>query len=197
MSSNIAILASLPLSSALAGWIVARWMFSSLWKSGTPQPTGIIPRNWTSITEKAAAFATPAVQKLVPELAGDIDISAITPLVEAHLDTYLRIRLKEKLPVIAAFVGESTILKLKASMMEEIQELLPQVINQYVKSIGNSPELSHKIAQAIAGISPAEIDRHIAPHLSKLRNSAQWVAAAIGCLPGLMLAMLFYFVGIA
>jgi len=57
------------------------------------------------------------------------------PLVETHVDDFLRIKLPEAMPMISMFVGEKTILQMKTVFINELQLLFPQIMEKYASQL--------------------------------------------------------------
>ena len=117
---------------------------------------------------------------------------AVEPLISGHLDTFLAVRLKEKMPVISAFIGDKTVGKLKAAMMEEISELLPQVIDNYTASLARDAQLKQKIVEKVANMPAAELEGMVAPALKQAAGRAALPVIVIGFLFGIVSAVVIY-----
>ncbi|GAA4469162.1 hypothetical protein GCM10023093_28100 [Nemorincola caseinilytica] len=125
--------------------------------------------------------------------AGSTGMAAMRPLIESHLDTYLRVRLREKMPVIASFIGDSTILKLKESMIEEIDVLLPQVMAGYISSAVTVPAVQDKIRLALEATDEQKLETLAGPALRQARARIPWYCALTALAAGILLSALLYF----
>ncbi len=114
----------------------------------------------------------------------------LRPVIEQHLDTFLRVKLKEKLPVIATFIGESTIVKLKEGMLEEIEILLPEVISRYTSTLSTDPTVTGKISGMIASYPPAAIEELLGPKLASVRTKVPVIFAFAGLIIGILISLL-------
>jgi uncharacterized membrane protein YheB (UPF0754 family) len=131
-------------------------------------------------------------EAFVTSMVGDESLQAVHPMIEAHLDSFLRVKLKEKMPVIAAFIGESTIVKLKEGMMEEITLLLPEVITSFTGKMVAHPEISNYISQRINAVSADTIIDSIPPQLKKMFVLVPIYAAIVGGVIGGLVAWVGY-----
>lgn len=114
----------------------------------------------------------------------------LRPIIEQHLDTFLRVKIKEKLPVIATFIGESTIVKLKEGMLEEIEILLPEVITRYTSSLSTDPSVAGKISGMIASYPPEAIEEMLGPKLASARKKVPVIFAFAGLIMGIIISLL-------
>ena len=155
---------------------------------------GALPANMGRVGEGVAEamLAQLADGSLKP---GPEGMAAVEPLISAHLDTFLAVRLKEKMPVISAFIGDKTVGKLKAAMMEEISELLPQVIDNYTSSLARDAQLKGKIADRISQMPAAELERMVAPALRKVSRTLSLPVVMLGAVCGGLAAVVLYIVG--
>ena len=99
---------------------------------------GIFPKRQTQFAQKLGIMVASELlhfDEIADKLKDPEQLRAISPTIENHIDSFLRIRLKEKIPVVSMFIGDSTIEKLKEGMMEEINTLLPQVIGEYTDGL--------------------------------------------------------------
>jgi hypothetical protein len=57
---------------------------------------------------------------------------SMLPVVETHMDIFLKEKLPEAMPVFKMFIGESTTSQVKGVFMKEVDTMLPEMINQYL-----------------------------------------------------------------
>lgn len=186
----------LPFLTAFTAWLTAWVLLYMVLYPLTPKKLfgitlqGFIPRYQHQIAIKVAEGI---VQEMATgtglRLTDPKTLHSLRPMIEHHLDSFLRVKLKEKMPVIAAFIGENTIVKLKEGMMEEIEMLLPEVIARYTSSLTTDPALSGKISGFIANYPPAALQQLIDPYLLQARKRVPMVFAFIGLLLGIAVAL--------
>ena len=99
---------------------------------------------------------------------------AILPAIDANLDLFFKDRLAEKLPVVAMFIGEKTILQLKEVFIDELRQLFPALIGQLALNIHQDflSTLSSKWAPILETI------------LLKATQKLRWICVLIGCIWG-------------
>lgn len=192
------LLLSLPFLTALTAWATAYLLIRSVLYPLKPfriaglSIQGFLPAYLQNNTAEIANLLTQEIMTNLQREEVTIDTAAVKPLIEAHLDAYLRIRLKEKMPVIASFIGDSTLAKLKDSMIEEIDALLPQVMASVVSSAISPGKVNGKITTIIAGITPQKIEHFAAPALKGVRTRVSLLFTLLGLLIGSFVSALFY-----
>ena len=113
-------------------------------------------------------------------------LRSLTPTIEKHLDTYLQVRLKEKLPVISMFVSDGMMQKIKEGMLEEINLLLPEIINQYTDSLSKKIDIERIVTEKVAAYSSDKLEEILLAVMKKEFWFLEVVAAVLGFLIGLI-----------
>ncbi len=191
----------LPPATALTAWFTAWFMLYMVLYPVTPVKflgvtlQGFLLKNQQNIAEKVGEGIAKelAAQDISSFLADENALTGIYPLIEQHLDNFLRIKLKEKMPIISTFIGNNTIEKLKDGMMEEITVLLPEVITKYAGNILSNPAVKTKITTTIANYPSEKIEKNLAPTLKQAMSKLPLVASVAGLLIGSVIATIIYF----
>ena len=108
------------------------------------------------------------------------------PMIEDHIDDFLRNRLSNEMPVISMFIGDKTINKLKASFMKEIELLFPQVMKQYAGNLKNELDLEQIVITKVAGFSSDKLEEVLYQIMSKEFRFVEIIGAVIGFIIGLV-----------
>lgn len=117
-------------------------------------------------------------------------LESIKPTIEAHIDTFLKVKLLEKMPFLSTFIGESTLAKLKAGMMEEIEALLPIVIGQYAESLISKVNVEQMVSNKIQNLPEGTIEAMLQNGLSKELDMLKMWGALSGFIIGLIAILL-------
>jgi uncharacterized membrane protein YheB (UPF0754 family) len=114
------------------------------------------------------------------------NVRRILPLVEQHIDDFLRNKLKESMPMIAMFIGDKTINQLKAVFMKELEELFPVIMRNYVHNLRADLDLEKIVVEKIAGFSNDRLESMLNEFLTKEFRFVEVIGAALGFLIGLL-----------
>lgn len=126
------------------------------------------------------------------DIAGKAGLNNETiSLIDAHLDAFLKVRLKEKLPVVATFIGDKTVVKLKESMMEEIAILLPEVLKKYTTDLRNNAGVSAEITSLISNISTDRVEGLIRPVYTKMITTIPFIFGLLAAIVTFVLCVIF------
>lgn len=117
-------------------------------------------------------------------------LKALNPKIEAHLDTFLQVKLKEKLPVISMFVGDSTMQKIKEGMLEEIELLLPELIEEYTTGLSKKIDIEKMVAEKVSNYSSDKLEDILLSVMKKEFNFIELVSCVLGFVIGLLQMLL-------
>ncbi|MBL7740149.1 MAG: DUF445 domain-containing protein [Chitinophagaceae bacterium] len=108
----------------------------------------------------AENFSLAGIEK---KISGPENIKKVMPVVEAHVDDFLRHKLKAKMPMIGMLIGDKTINSLKEVFLKEIEEMFPQVMGQFAGNLKNEINIEELVAAKIRSVSPATIKDSLSP----------------------------------
>jgi len=78
--------------------------------------------------------------------------------VEAHIDHFLRNKLKEVFPMVALFIGEKTIMQLKDAFLSELQDLFPILMKSYMNKLQHDLDLEKIVVEKISNFSSEKLE---------------------------------------
>lgn len=113
-------------------------------------------------------------------------LKQLNPTIEKHLDTFLMVKLKEKLPIIAMFVSEAMMQKIKEGMMEEITLLLPEVINQYSESLSKQIDIEKMVTEKVSNFSVIKLEEILESVMKKEFRFLELIGWVLGLLIGII-----------
>jgi uncharacterized membrane protein YheB (UPF0754 family) len=132
---------------------------------------------------------------LLEKISSNANIDQVRPMIAAHIDNFLQVKLQEKIPAVAMFVSGSTLEKLKAGMLEEIDALLPKVMQTYMEQVSQKTDFTTLFTSYVTSIS----DNDFRVIIKKLFSSVVQKFILLGGLTGIIIAiiqMLVSFAGI-
>ena len=185
----------IPLLSAFTGWtaikIALKLLFRPLKPHKIPGLTlqGVFPKHRQKIAIKIGQIAATEFSSfsgLEQKISDPGNMEKIKPLIETHIDDFLRNKLKEQMPMISMFIGDKTIDTLKVVFMQEIESLFPQVMQQFAGNLKNDLDIEQMVVSKISGISSEKIELLLYKSLAKEFRMAACLGAAIGLLIGLI-----------
>lgn len=179
----------LPLTGALFGWlcnmILVNLYFSSsrnpvFWKKKKAEIAAVL------VNHLSADLSLSFVEKKISDPA---NFQKILPVAEEHIDHFLRVKLKEAMPMIGMLIGDRTINQLKEIFIKELEELFPSVMQSYAQQLQQDFDVKQFIANKIEAIPEQVLADHIKKQVSK--PLILWGAIA-GFVIGLLQSVLLY-----
>ena len=150
---------------------------------------GIFPKRQQQFAQKLGVLVANELihfDEIAEKLKDPKQLEALTPTIENHIDTFLKVRLKEKIPVISMFVGGSTLDKIKEGMMEEIALLLPQVIGQYTDGLKQKIDIEQMVTDKVAAFSTDKLEEILAAIMKKEFRFVEILGGVLGFIIGLL-----------
>jgi uncharacterized membrane protein YheB (UPF0754 family) len=189
----------IPFISAFIGWFTNWIAIKMLFHPREPKRffgitfQGIFPKRQAQFAQKLGVLVARELihfDEIAERLKDPEQLKGIGPTIEDHIDSFLRVRLKEKLPFISAFIGEKTLLQLKEGMMEEINVLLPQVISQYTDSISKKMDIEKMVSEKVANFSSDKLEDILNAIMSKEFRFVEIIGGVLGFVIGLIQVLL-------
>jgi uncharacterized membrane protein YheB (UPF0754 family) len=186
---------TIPFISAFIHWLTIWMALKLLFHPRRPRKIlgftlhGVFPKRQRQIAESLGKIVG---QELLS--FGDIEavitnpenVRKILPLAEAHIDHFLRNKLKESMPMISMFIGDKTIEQLKKTFMEELEELFPVILKNYTTHLRNDLDLESIVTDKIANFSSDKLEIMLNQILTKEFRFVEVIGAALGFFIGLL-----------
>ena len=190
---------TIPFISAFIHWLTIWMALKLLFHPRHPKKIlgftlhGVFPKRQQQIAESLGRIVGHELLSF-----GDIEeaitrpeaVQRILPMAEEHVDHFLRVKLKESMPMIAMFVGDKTIAQLKTVFMTELQELFPVIMKNYVANLRNDLDLERIVVEKIAGFSADRLESLLNEFLTKEFRFVEIIGAILGFLIGVLQILL-------
>lgn len=189
----------IPFISAFIGWFTNWIAIKMLFHPKNPVKIlgvtiqGIFPKRQQQFAQKLGTLvATELINfnDIAVKLKDPKQLESVTPVIEGHIDTFLRVKLQEKLPVVSMFIGDNTIGKLKDGMMEEINSLLPEVISKYADNIGQKVDVEKMVTEKVANFSSDKLEEILTAIMSKEFRFVEIIGGVLGFIIGIVQILL-------
>ena len=148
---------TLPFIAALVGWFTNYIAVKMLFHPKQPMNIlgvytlqGIFPKNQQQVAEKIGKMVAEELlssNDLKEKLNNPENILSIKELVEAKIDYYLNVTFPKNYPITAALVGDKRRTKFKDTVMEEVDESVPAMIDSYMANIEERFNVEHIIKE--------------------------------------------------
>lgn len=184
-----------PLIAAFTGWFTTWIAIYMLFHPRNPKRflgitiQGIFPKRQRQVAEKLGSVVARELihfDEIAAQLKDPAQLSELTPTIEKHLDHFLQVKLKEKMPVISMFVGGGTLDKIKEGMLEEISLLLPEIISQYTDSLSKKIDIEKMVTEKVANFSSDKLEEILEAVMKKEFTFLEIIGCVLGFVIGLI-----------
>ena len=190
----------IPLFAAFAGWCSVWVIIQSFFY---PKKVinifglklyGILYKYKNSIIDGIAVYAAKQfsfTNLLEEKINNPKTLEGLMPLIEDHIDDFLRKKLAEQIPMISMLIGEKTIIQLKSIFIKELKDLFPSIIKNYMNNLSNDFNIEKLIKDKLNNTDTNALIHSIKQKLSKQFLYIQLTGFIIGLVIGIIEMFLF------
>lgn len=183
------------LLSCFTGWLVIWLTVTLLFRPHKPAAfagitiQGFLPANQQLIAEKIGRlvstefFSFAALEK---KAADPENFLKLKPEIETHIDSFLKVRLKETFPMLSMFVGDKTINQLKSAFLHELETLFPVLMTRYISNLQQQFDIEKQVTDVLAGLSISKTEEMLFKSAKKQWAKLQLLGAGIGFFAGML-----------
>lgn len=193
----------IPLISAFIGyftnWIAIKMLFHPRepFKFLGLTIQGIFPKRQQQFGEKLGKLVSDeflSFKDIEEKITSPGNLEKILPLVDQHIDGFLHNKLPKAFPMLSMFIGEKTINTMKTAFMEELQELFPILMHQYVNSLQKDLDLEHIVEEKVRAFSSDKLESILYQIMAKEFRFVEILGGVLGFIIGciqILLTLLF------
>lgn len=187
------ILYLIPFLSAFIGWITNWVAVKMLFHPRRPLNLGlftlqgIFPKRQKVFAEKLGRLVAEELihmDEIRSKLLDPRKLESLYPLIGEHMDHFLQHRMKEKMPVLSLFMGEGLMEKVKEGMMEEIQIMLPRLMDEYSASWTESLPIEEMVRTKVGNFSSDKLEAILHSIMKKEFRFIEFLGGVLGFLIG-------------
>jgi len=185
----------IPLISAFIGWFTPWLAIKMLFRPRKLvnilgfKVQGVFPKRQVQIASDLGKLVSEKLfsMELIEEKITDpAALDKLMPLIEEHIDHFLRVKLTKQMPVISMFIGDKTINELKSVFLVELQELFPVIMKNYVGGLKEQIGLEAMISEKVGSFPPEKLEMIVYQSLKKEFLYLGLLGATIGFVIGLL-----------
>jgi uncharacterized membrane protein YheB (UPF0754 family) len=177
-----------PLVSAFIGWMFNKIALQVLVKRFSTKS------NVSNLAANIPFDEIFSFDEIAEKITDPANLEKIMPVIDEHIDHFLKVKLKQSMPVVGMFIGEKTIAQLKQVFLEELQSLFPQIMQNYAKELQNDFDLKKIIAYKLQSVPEEKIQATIKQAFSKQFSSVEIAGALLGFIVGSLSVVITYFI---
>lgn len=186
----------LPVLGAAIGWMANSLLIRLLFRPTTPinlfglRIQGVLPKRRPELAKKlgkAVKENMVNLDQLTASLTDPANMEKISPLVEMHIDKFLKEKLPNEMPMISLLISDKTIGKLKAVFMGEINAMFPNLMEQYAGNLKEKIDLEKMVVDKLSSFSDAQVEAMLKSQMANELGKLKLCGAIVGLLIGLVM----------
>ena len=189
------VLVLIPFISAFIGWFTNWIAIKMLFHPREPKKVlwmtfhGIFPKRQRQFAEKLGKLVSEELlsfHDIEEKITHPTNIQKLMPVIETHIDHFLRVKLVQQMPVISMFIGDKTINELKTVFIVELESLFPLIMKNYMSNLQGDLDLEKIVVEKVSGFSSDKLEQILQSIMSKEFRFVEIIGGILGFLIGLV-----------
>ena len=156
---------------------------------------GIFPKRQQQFAEKLGKLVSDELlsySDIASKITDPTNLQSVMPMVDTHIDDFLRKQLPEQMPIISMFIGDSTIRELKSVFLIKLQELFPEIMQSYMHTLQDQLNLEAIVTEKVAGFSSDKMEQILMSIMQKEFRFVEIIGGILGFAIGLLQVLITY-----
>jgi uncharacterized membrane protein YheB (UPF0754 family) len=185
----------IPVISAFIGWFTNWIAIKMLFHPREPKKIlgitfhGIFPKRQQQFAQKLGKLVGDELLSFTDietKITDPANLDKIMPMVDEHIDHFLRVKLADAMPVISMFIGDKTINQLKEVFLKEMRELFPVIMSNYMGKLKDQLDLEQIITDKVASFSSDKLESILNQIMAKEFKFVEIIGGVLGFIIGLL-----------
>lgn len=186
---------SIPLISAFIGWFTNWIAIKMLFHPRLPVKVlgltiqGIFPKRQRQFAQKLGKLVSEELlsfKDIEAKITDGSNLKEVMPIVETHIDNFIRNKLASEMPIISMFIGDKTIEQLKSVFMKELESLFPELMTSYMGKLKHELDLESIVTEKVSNFSSDKLEAILQAIMSKEFRFIEVIGAVLGFLIGIL-----------
>lgn len=186
---------SIPLISAFIGWFTNWIAIKMLFHPRLPVKVlgftfqGIFPKRQRQFAHKLGKLVSEeflSFKDIEAKITDGSNLNEVMPIVETHIDNFIRNKLASEMPIISMFIGDKTIEQLKSVFMKELESIFPELMTSYMGKLRHELDLESIVTEKVSNFSSDKLEAILQAIMSKEFRFIEVIGAVLGFLIGIL-----------
>lgn len=186
-------LLSLPIIAAVIGWFTNYLAVKMLFHPKEPvnlgfmKLQGIFPKRQNDLAKKIGALVSNqlfSMNDIKDKFNTPESRESITSVIDDRIDVFLRTKLTVEMPMLAFIMNDAMVLKIKGTLMAEINDMLPTVLDNFANNLTQKIDIKKIVQEKVAAFSTDQLEGILVAILKKEFKFIELVGAILGFLIG-------------
>ena len=192
----------IPIISAFIGWFTNWIAIKMLFHPKEPKRIlgitfhGIFPKRQKIFAEKLGKMISAeflSYEDIEEKIANPKNLEKLMPMIEEHVDNFLKNKLSDEMPFLSLFIGSKTIKSLKKTFMQELEILFPQIMKRYAGHLEEELDLEKIVIDKVSAFSTDKLEDILYQIMSKEFRFVEILGGVIGFIIGIVQVLITYF----
>ena len=185
----------IPIISAFIGWFTNWIAIKMLFHPKEPKKIlgitfhGIFPKRRQQFAVKLGKLVSSELlsfAEIEQKISNPANVQKILPILEEHIDLFLREKLTAQIPMLGMLIGDKTIGQVKAVFMKELEELFPTMMGQYMTTLKQDLDLEKIVIEKVSGFSSDKLEDILNQIMSSEFRFVEIIGAVLGFIIGVV-----------
>ena len=192
----------IPSISAFIGWFTNWVAIKMLFHPKEPKRIfgitfhGIFPKRQKKFAERLGKMISDeflSFEDIQQKITNPRNLQKLMPMIDEHVDNFLRNKLSDEMPFLSLFIGNKTIRSLKNTLMQELETLFPQLMTSYAVHLQHELDLEKIVTEKVSAFSSDKLEAILYQIMSKEFRFVEILGGIIGFIIGIVQVLLSYF----
>jgi uncharacterized membrane protein YheB (UPF0754 family) len=189
------VLIFIPIISAFIGWFTNWIAIKMLFHPREPKKIlgitfqGIFPKRQQQFALKLGKLVGAELlsfDEIEQKVSDPNNVAKVLPLLESHIDTFLREKLTAEIPMLGMLIGDKTIAQVKGVFIKELEEMFPLLMKQYMASLQKDLDLEKIVVDKVGKFSSNKLEEILNQIMSTEFRFVEIIGAVLGFIIGLL-----------
>lgn len=187
-----------PLIGALTGWITNWIAVKMLFHPKEPKKflffkvQGVFPKRQKVMAEKLGNIVASELFSIddVVEKMKSADNTEVLGFVETKIDDFINVKLTASMPMLAMLLNDDIKGKIKSTLLTEIEEVIPGVIDSYANKLKNEVDVKAIVYEKVVNFSSDKLEEILFSIMKKEFKFIELLGGVLGFIIGLIQMLL-------
>ncbi len=184
---------ALPIIAAAIGWVTNWVAVKMLFRPKNPihfgffTLQGIFPKRKDALAQKIGDLVANqlfSINDIKDKFNSKESQESIVGLIDERIELFLRTKLIAEMPMLSFIMNDSLIAKIKGTLMAEIQEMLPSVMDKFADNLSAKIDINEIVSAKFSSFSTEKIEELLMSILQKEFKFIELVGAVLGFIIG-------------
>ncbi|MBL7767302.1 MAG: DUF445 family protein [Chitinophagaceae bacterium] len=185
----------LPIISAFIGWFTNWIAIKMLFHPRVPVRVlgitfhGIFPKRQQQFAEKLGTLVAKELisfDEISAKINSPATIQSALPYVEQHIDSFIKNKLSEEIPLLSMFISSGTLENIKKGIVKEVEIMFPDLMNRMTSSISKDLDVERIVVDKVKNFSSDKLEQILMSIMKKEFRFVEVIGAVLGFLIGLL-----------